>query len=133
STSGGSFKLLFSFDSLAGTGANGSAPNNLIQASNGNLYGTAYYGGKYGNGVIFQLTTAGAITIEHTFTKGHYNCRNGMDLCYVHNRDGANPKTALVQGQDGKLYGNNSWGGPGNGSYNSYGAGVFFKLTVPGL
>lgn len=42
----------------------GSAPNSLIEGSDGYLYGTAEYGGTYGGGTLFQLDgNAGHISI----------------------------------------------------------------------
>jgi uncharacterized repeat protein (TIGR03803 family) len=43
--------VLYSF---AG-GADGGSPNGVIRDAAGHLYGTAYSGGKYGSGVIFEL------------------------------------------------------------------------------
>lgn len=46
----------------------GKEPDALILASNGNLYGTAEYGGANTNGgTIFKLTPSGQITVLYTF------------------------------------------------------------------
>jgi uncharacterized repeat protein (TIGR03803 family) len=34
----------------------------LIQASDGNFYGTTTYGGPHGGGTVFQVTTNGVLT-----------------------------------------------------------------------
>jgi len=44
-------------------GANGNSPQAaLIQASDGNFYGTTTYGGPHGGGTVFQVTPAGVLT-----------------------------------------------------------------------
>jgi len=54
----GSLTTLVSFN-----GANGCSPQApLIQASDGNFYGTTTYGGPYGGGTVFQVTTNGMLT-----------------------------------------------------------------------
>ena len=66
----------------------------MIQASDGNFYGTTVGGGSYFQGTVFQLTPAGVLTTVYNFT-------------YIGNgdTDGAQPKGTLVQGADGRLYG----------------------------
>lgn len=73
-----------------GDGANPSLET-LVQAQDGNLYGTTATGafGKLG-GTVFQLTPAGALTTTHVFA--------GFD--------GWHPVAGLVLGTDGLLYGN---------------------------
>lgn len=77
---------------------NGGAPNNIIAASDGNLYGTTGYGGFFpssgiceslGCGVVFKLTTAGVYTVLHRF--------NGTT-------DTALPN-GVTQASDGNFYG----------------------------
>ena len=54
----------------------------LIQATDGNFYGTtASGGGKNGSGTVFQITPAGALTTLHIFT-------NGSDGAYPTRRRG---------------------------------------------
>ncbi len=60
----------------------------LIQGSDGNLYGTAWEGGPFNDGTIYQLTLAGAGTLEASFEAS----------------TGFSPLGALVQGTDGRLY-----------------------------
>jgi uncharacterized repeat protein (TIGR03803 family) len=83
-------------------GSNGNEPwGNLIQAADGNLYGTTYSGGDltcgppYGCGTVFKLTPSGSLTVLHTFE----------------GKDGLQPVAGLVQGPDGNLYGVTSAGG----------------------
>jgi uncharacterized repeat protein (TIGR03803 family) len=107
-TTNGALATLYSFTG----GSDGSSPYAaLIQASDGNLYGTtAYGGGAYGDGTVFQITTNGALTTLISF--------NGVN--------GANPQAPLVEGTDDNLYGVAQNGGPSNN-------GVIFRLTVPSL
>ena len=91
-TTNGMLTMLYSF-----TGGNDGAPAAsghypvppLMQATDGNLYGTTYSGGAFGDGTVFQITTNGVLTILHSFSGA----------------DGANPWAGLVQGRDGNLYG----------------------------
>src|SRR5580693_3683484 len=79
----------------------------LVQASDGNLYGTAYEGGTNGYGAVFRITASGALTPLWSFTDGH---------------DGARPYTGLMQAGDGNLYGTTADGG-------TNGDGVVFRIT----
>jgi len=96
----------------------GSQPSaGLLQASDGALYGTAYFGGLSGNGdgTVFRITTNGVLTVLATFLGGD---------------DGANPGSRLVQGRDGALYGTTTLAG-----INAYGVvsqGTLFRLTMEG-
>jgi len=74
-------------------GADGYGPDCvLIQASDGNLYGTTNTGGAGVSqplGTVFRRDAAGVLTVLHTF--------NGADGSY--------PRAGLVQASDGHLYG----------------------------
>ena len=39
----------------------------LVQASNGDLYGTTEYGGAYGCGTVFKITPSGTLTTLYSF------------------------------------------------------------------
>jgi uncharacterized repeat protein (TIGR03803 family) len=110
---GGSWteKVLYSFP---GTGQNGDEPEaSLIFDASGNLYGTTYYGGLYGDGVVFELSPrAGG---EWTETVLHSFGQNGTD--------GALPCAGLVFDAAGNLYGTTN----GGGAY--YYWGTVFELT----
>ena len=67
----------------------------LIQASDGNFYGTTLQEGAGGCGTLFQITPAGALTILHNF-----NCTS----------DGGLPYGRPVQHTNGKLYATNGAG-----------------------
>jgi uncharacterized repeat protein (TIGR03803 family) len=90
-TPGGVFTVLYTFTG----GADGSLPNSLGQGKDGNFYGSTFCGPESppnlfnGNGTIFKLTPAGALTTLYSFTGAS---------------DGANPGNVL-EGADGNLYG----------------------------
>lgn len=106
-TPDGAFTLLHAF-----TGASdGSYPYaSLIQASDGNFYGTCSSGGAHNGGVVFAMTSGGALTVVHSFAGGN---------------DGAYPFGSLIQGNDGNFYGTTESGG-------SHDQGVVFKMTAAG-
>jgi uncharacterized repeat protein (TIGR03803 family) len=83
----------------------------LVQASDGNFYGTTQNGGLYDHGTIFRMTPSGATTTLYTFTGG---------------QDGGYPTASLIQGSDGNLYGTTSL----NGAYN---AGTVFQVSTSGV
>jgi uncharacterized repeat protein (TIGR03803 family) len=89
----------------------------MVQASNGELYGTTQAGGAYGQGTIFKLTLAGALTTLHSFCE----TQNTAGDCL----DGMSPYTALVQGTNGYLYGATQ-------SNGAYGFGTIFRITPTG-
>jgi uncharacterized repeat protein (TIGR03803 family) len=73
----------------------------LVQASDGNFYGTTYYGGSgggVGNGTVFRIAPNGAFA-----TLVYFDFFN----------DGAQPISTLVEGPDGNLYGTTMRGGWG--------------------
>jgi uncharacterized repeat protein (TIGR03803 family) len=91
----------------------------LVQASDGNFYGTTNEGGTNGGGTLFKITPSGTLTTLHNF-------------CFQSGcADGANPGGALVQGTDGNLYGTTAAGGNPACSSNS-GCGTIFKITTTG-
>lgn len=81
----------------------------VVQAPDGNLYGTTLRGGKDDKGTIFRLTLAGVFTELHAFS----------------GNDGENPEGTLVVGTDGLLYGTTMLGGTGS-------RGTTFKITTDG-
>ena len=97
-------------------GANPTAA--LIQASDGNFYGTASGGGSctnfaYGCGTIFEMTSTGILTTLHNFDK----------------TDGLRPN-ALVQDTNGTFYGTTLQGGRIVYHSCGYGCGTIFSLSV---
>lgn len=85
----------------------------LLEARDGNFYGTTFAGGARGLGTVFRLTRAGAATIVHSF--------GGQAQA-----DGANPTAALMEASDGNLYGATLIGGPAN-------TGTVFRITPAGV
>lgn len=96
---------------------NGATPRfgSVVQATNGDLYGTTEAGGSNNYGTIFEITPAGVLTTLHSFNL----------------TDGANPTAALVQATNGDLYGTASLGGTGTACGRT-GCGTIFKITVAG-
>lgn len=92
-------------------GLDGSTPNgNLLRDPQGNFYGTTAYGGTYGNGTVFKLTSSGQESVLYSFTGG---------------ADGSQPGGGLIADKQGNLYGI-----AGGGNTNCFlGCGVVFKLT----
>ncbi len=96
----------------------------LVQASDGNFYGTTTQGGAYsspycsGCGTVFRITPSGTLTTLYSFCS-QPNCV-----------DGAFPQAGLVQGSDGNFYGT-TFGGGANGNCAG-GCGTVFKITPIG-
>ena len=112
-TPNGELTTLHNFDNTDGYGPNAG----LVQAANGELYGTTAYGanaacynGFPGCGTIFKITSQGLTTL-HSF--------NGTD--------GSNPQAKLVQAANGDFYGT-TWTGGTNGIVG----GTVFKITPSG-
>lgn len=62
----GAFLSLYSFGAAA---TDGSYPNGpLVQASDGNLYGTTFMGGCSDSGTVFKIDSRGALATIHTFS-----------------------------------------------------------------
>ena len=90
---------------------NGQNPwSSIIQATDGNFYGTTYWGGQFNQGTVFKVTPTGTMTVLWSFTNG----------C-----DGANPVGPLFQASDGNFYGTTYQGG-------SHQYGSVFKITPNG-
>jgi uncharacterized repeat protein (TIGR03803 family) len=102
------FTTLFNFGGTATEGANPQAA--LVQATNGNLYGTTVFGGAYGNGTVFEMTPGGTLTTIYSFSGG---------------ADGSQPQAELFQATNGNLYGTTFGGG-------NYGYGEVFEMTPTG-
>jgi uncharacterized repeat protein (TIGR03803 family) len=123
-TPAGKLTTLYSFCSQPGC-ADGQYPEaGLIQATDGNFYGTTSGGANSnavcdsgpGCGTVFKITPTGTFTTLYSFCP-LANCA-----------DGANPYAAPVQGTDGNLYG--TTGGGGTGSCPTYGCGTVFSLSM---
>src|SRR5262249_1373892 len=82
----------------------------LLQATDGNFYGTTFAGGSHGSGTVYKLSLNGAFTNLYSFTGSN---------------DGANPAAGLIQDSSGLLYGTTSTGG-------SHRVGTVFRLSTSG-
>ena len=81
----------------------------LVQDQSGNLYGVTTLGGAYAEGNVFQLDSAGTLSVLHSFTG---------------RPDGSTPEHGLTVDKAGNFYGTTPYGG--------YGDGIVFKLTPQG-
>jgi len=92
-TLGGEITTLYTFCLQAGCPDGGDPQGAIVQASDGNFYGTASGGGTGGGGTIYRLTPTGTLTVLYSFcsTSG---CADGDD-----------PVGGLAVGPDGALYG----------------------------
>jgi len=98
--------VLYNFDMTTG----GEPYGSLLRDPAGNLYGTALEGGTHGQGVVYELDTAGNYTVLHTFTGG---------------ADGGEPQAGVIRDAAANLYGTTSSGGTAGG-------GTVFKLDTSG-
>ena len=116
STLSGAETVLYSFCAQSGC-TDGQVPNaGLIQATDGNFYGTTVQGGA-GHGTVFKITAVGKLTTLYTFCT-----QSGC-------KDGQYPYSAqLVQGTDGNFYGTTENGGTGMYGPGA-GCGTVFKIT----
>ncbi len=110
-TPAGVLTTMHNFEGPDGAGPLGA----LIQAVDGNLYGTSYVGGANGYGTVFKMSLTGTITTLYNFC-AQANCA-----------DGADPSGPLVQAGNGSLYGTTTGGGVNTDSY-----GTVFKITTSG-
>jgi uncharacterized repeat protein (TIGR03803 family) len=100
------FTSLYSFDYTHG----GTPYYPLVEGTDGNFYGTTSQGGASGMGTVFKISSAGKLTVLHSFTGPP---------------DGQRPFCALVQASDGNFYGTTSEGGAND-------AGTAFKISSQG-
>ena len=128
-TATGTLTTLYSFCSKWNCSDGATPYTSLVQAVDGNFYGTTIQGGikacNYANGcgTVFKITPGGKLTTIYKFCH-QSNCA-----------DGNAPQAALVQGTDGALYGTTSQGGIYSQNCNSFyniGCGTAFKITRAG-
>jgi uncharacterized repeat protein (TIGR03803 family) len=106
-------KVIYSFSDPGGAVA---PISNLISDASGNLYGTAFYGGTYGDGMVFELSQQSGgwqMTILHSFNY------NGVD--------GVWPTAGVIFDGAGNLYGTTEFGGIA--SCGLIGCGTVFELS----
>ncbi len=114
-TPGGTLTTIYKFCSQMNCSDGSNPYGGIIQAKDGNFYGTTNAGGDdtchapYGCGTVYKLTPAGVLTTLYRF----------------HSTDGQLPFSGLVQGTDGNFYGTTGYGG-------TYGWGTVFRITPNG-
>jgi uncharacterized repeat protein (TIGR03803 family) len=111
----GSFSVLHCF----GSADAGDPVGPLIQASDGNVYGTASEFGTEGQGAVFRITPGGTYSEIHNFPD--------------FSGDGSQPTAGVMQATDGYLYGTTQIGGTGScsgGATNS--CGILFRMSLSG-
>ncbi len=113
-TSAGQVTILYAFATSNGLDGYGPSPC-LIQASDGNFYGTTGSGGTSGgsdlDGTVFKLTPSGVKTTLYSFGPGNTNP--------------SNPNGGVIEGRDGAFYGVTNYAGD-----PTAGSGTIFKLVT---
>ena len=108
--------VLYTFCTLKNC-ADGAFPSGpVVQAADGNFYGTTIGGGTYNDGTVFKITTAGKLTTIHSFD---YETAGNL---------GSDVVGGLILGSDGNLYGTAAQGGEGC----VFGCGTAFAMTTTG-
>jgi len=117
-TPAGALTTFYTFCSLQNC-ADGLYPEALLQAADGNFYGTTVEGGAYacsaaemGCGTVFRITPTGILTTLHSFCASS-SCTDGSG------------NMLLLQGTDGNFFGTTSSGGAEE-------EGTIFKMTPGG-
>ena len=83
----------------------------MVIGTDGNLYGTTYFGGASNAGTVFELPSgSSSVTVLASF--------NGTN--------GSHPVGGLMQGSDGNFYGTTTYGGVG-------GRGTVFQVPPAGV
>jgi uncharacterized repeat protein (TIGR03803 family) len=127
---GSGFQVIYRFQSFTGTNSLGLSVNpdganpdaELIEGSDGMLYGVTRAGGANGNGVVFKVGRDGTgFKLLHVFGA----ITSATDASPVLNADGINPAAPLLLGADNYLYGTASRGG-------TTGSGTIFRVRLDG-
>jgi uncharacterized repeat protein (TIGR03803 family) len=111
SPSSATFATIFSFPQDGSQGKQ--MTTSLIQASDGNLYGTTELGGSSNSGTVFKVSTSGSLLTSYSFPSG---------------TGGALPLAPLVQASDGNIYGTTFYGGTTTDQCKT-GCGTIFKMS----
>jgi uncharacterized repeat protein (TIGR03803 family) len=149
-TTNGDFTLLACFG-----GTNGSEPENIIQASDGNFYGATATGGTSGNGTVFRMTPDGHITTlveeasPNPIMQASDGCLYGTTqsgsvfkvttngdftlLASLASTNGTKPIGGLTEVSNGVFYGTAFLGGQHSiGGLSTSGNGTLFQVTTNG-
>ena len=118
----GTFSTVYSF--RGGSDGANPAQSAMIQASDGNLFGTTQFGGSSINqGTVFRLSpTTGTVTILHAFT-GKQQFTGDDEPTTA--QDGLQPVGTPIEGPDGRMYGVAGGGG-------ALGGGIAYSLKKDG-
>jgi uncharacterized repeat protein (TIGR03803 family) len=106
-TPSGTLTTIYSFCSQGACTDGSDDRNGIILGSDGNFYGTTYYGGVHNEGTVFRITLSGVLTTLHSFDGA----------------DGYNAIGVMFQATNGIFYGQTTLGGSG-------GSGTIFSLDV---
>jgi uncharacterized repeat protein (TIGR03803 family) len=102
----------------------------LLVGRDKSLYGTAFQGGSFGKGSVFQVTNtfvlSNSVASSNNFFRGGGGSSSASTLvASFQGANGAFPQAALIQGSNGNFYGTTTSGGA-NGAGN-----VFVLLGFP--
>lgn len=92
-------RTFYTFNTFPTPGDGGNPEAGIMQASDGNFYGTNYEYGSNQDGTLYKLTPSGQETILHAFSSA----------------EGTNPVGTPIEASDGNIYGTTLYGGPGGG------------------
>ncbi len=113
-STGGTEAITYSFSHNVDGSSNRQGPNGVLESAKGNFFGTTTAGGKYGAGMVFEVSPTGVMTVLHSF--------GAPGSGGTATTDGTDPEAPLVLGKDGSLYGTTYTGG-------AYGYGTVFKVS----
>ena len=113
------FATIYSFTARNKNAENtdGAVPNGgIIEASDGNLYGTTSFGGRFATGTIYEIERPGGFKTLHSFG---IEPANGTGNTFA-----GGPYAQLVENPKGVLWGSTSYGGLTN-------HGSLFTMIIP--
>lgn len=116
-TTDGTVSVLYAF-ALEGRTA-GDGPSGIIQARDGNIYGTTRNGGAFGgdgDGTVFRLTPNGQHTVLYSL---------GPNV-----KAPSAPNAGLIQARDGSFYGTTEYNGSFGAVGGRFGFGTAFRLVL---
>jgi uncharacterized repeat protein (TIGR03803 family) len=114
-TPSGAVTTLYSFCSMSGCPDGTSAAAPLVQAADGDFYGTTEKGGTHDSGTVYKVTASGALTTLYNFCSIS-GCTDG----YIPGPGG------LLQSSDRNFYGTTEFGG-------THGSGTVYKISSAGI
>jgi len=115
---GGTLTTLYNFCSQTNCTDGAQPIGSLVQAANGDFYGTTSTGGTHDGGTVFKITPTGTLTILYNF------CTRASCT------DGQQPAAGLTLGRNGNFYGTTLLGGIID--LCPSGCGTVFEITPAG-